>query len=157
MKQPVASITFLRYNIFMRRLPAILILFVFQSLACAQALNTQACFKHVCVSCEVADDNSSRQSGLMFRKALPDNKGMLFVFEEESRPSFWMKNMLFPLDIIWISKDDLVVGLSKGVKPCAGACESISPQEKIKYAVEVGAGFVDKYKIGLGDRVYFNQ
>jgi len=93
----------------------------------------------------------------MYRKELAKNKGMLFVFEKEVLPGFWMKNMEFPLDIIWINQDKRIIGINTNVFPCRDSCESIVPPDRIKYALEVNAGFVEKNQIKAGDRVDFGQ
>jgi len=128
-------------------------IFSFLSLIYAKSLTRRVCFKNVCLVAEVANDDFKRQQGLMFRKFLPKNKGMLFVFNEEDRYSFWMKNMLIPLDIIWISKDKRIVDIMADVKPCTDTCDNLIPKEKVKYVLEVNSGFVNKYKINLEGQV----
>jgi uncharacterized membrane protein (UPF0127 family) len=91
----------------------------------------------------------------MFRKSLSDNQGMLFVFEREDSYSFWMKNMLIPLDIIWIDKDKRIVDIKTDVLPCKDSCQGIMPQENSRYVLEVNAGFVEKNKVRIGDKVDF--
>lgn len=101
---------------------------------------------------EIADDDRSRHRGLMFREILEDNKGMLFVFDESRRHSFWMKNTLIPLDIIWISEDKKVTDIQT-LQPCkTEICESYQPETNAKYVLEVGAG---KFRGNLGDDVNF--
>lgn len=106
---------------------------------------------------EIADTESKRQLGLMSRQSMPENQGMLFVFEKEETQSFWMKNMKFPLDIIWISEDKRIVDIKSNVLPCRDSCESIVPQAKAKYVLEVNAGFVERNKIRIGDEVSFRN
>src|SRR4030042_2848822 len=62
----------------------------------------QVCFKKHCFSVELAVTPEEREEGLMFRKNLDSDKGMLFIFEKEGKYGFWMKKTLIPLDIIWI-------------------------------------------------------
>jgi len=126
------------------------------SLTQAESLTTKVCFKNVCLIAEIADDNFKRQQGLMFRKSLPENEGMLFVFDEEQRYSFWMKNMFIPLDFIWISKDKRIIDIMTDVKPCVDACDNLIPKEKVKYVLEVNSGFVSKHKLNLGDQVFLD-
>jgi uncharacterized protein len=143
-----------RFSFVLRTVPIAIILAVF-SLAHAEAIYKKACFKSVCVRAEVADTDPQRQAGLMFRKHLPRKHAMLFVFEREGVYPFWMKNMKFPLDIIWFSKDKQVVYIAKNVQPCRDACESIAPDRKARFVLEVNAGFTDKYKIKIQDRAKF--
>jgi len=101
-------------------------------------------------SVEVADDNASRQRGLMFRENLAENSGMIFVFEHSAPHSFWMKNTLIPLDIVWISADKKVVDIQT-LEPCqADPCPSYRPQADALYVLEVGAG---NFRGKLGDEV----
>ncbi len=78
----------------------------------------RACVKDFCYDVEIADDVMERTQGLMFRENLEDDKGMLFVFESESRHSFWMKNTKIPLDIIWINDGGEIVYISQSTPPC---------------------------------------
>jgi uncharacterized membrane protein (UPF0127 family) len=139
----------------MRRLIFILLLSFF-SLAYAKEVTQRVCIKNTCITAEIADDDYKRQQGLMFRESLTDDRGMLFVFQVEDKYSFWMKNMLIPLDIIWISRDLRIVDISTNVKPCAGACENIIPKQAVKYVLEVKSGFVSKHKLNLGDQVFLD-
>ena len=114
-------------------------------------------FKNTIIRAEIADTALKIEKGLMFRKNIANNSGMLFVFKEEGRYAFWMKNMRFPLDIIWISKDRKVIGIAQDNVPCKGNCLIKKPLEKAKYVLEVNSGFVRKHGINLGDEVFFKQ
>ena len=91
----------------------------------------------------------------MFRGGLADNRGMLFLFPQENFYPFWMKNMRFPLDIIWIDKDKRIVDIKTDVPTCNQTCESLTPGDKALYVLEVNAGFAKKNEIKIGDRVSF--
>jgi len=123
----------------------------------AENSTEEVCFRDVCIRSEVADSAAERAQGLMYRKELAENKGMLFVFEKEVLPGFWMKNMEFPLDIIWINQDKRIIGINTNALPCRDSCENIVPPDKIKYALEVNAGFVEENQIKAGDRVDLGQ
>ena len=82
------------------------------------------------IKVEIADTPEKRAEGLMFRDHLNENSGMFFVFDEESSHSFWMKNTLIPLDIIWINADKKVVYIKHKAQPCNEECESFYPLEK---------------------------
>lgn len=91
---------------------------------------------------EVADNDVRRQMGLMWRESLSENGGMLFVFQQEFKHSFWMKNTLIPLDLIWISADMQVVDFQTA-EPCpanVSDCPSFAPKEKALFVLEVDAG-----------------
>ena len=146
------------------------ILFFIFSLNCLSHAHSQetlktVCVKDVCVQAEVVDTDAARQLGLMFRENLPEGRGMLFVFEDEGRYGFWMKNMKFPIDIIWIDKEKRVVDIKPNLSPCqevresfAGGhrdkgCEIFEPRAKALYALEVEVGFCRRNKIKIGDKV----
>ena len=86
----------------------------------------------------------------MGRESLSEEQGMFFVFEEEGKHSFWMKNTLIPLDIIWLSQDFVVVDVLTA-EPCRSEnCSSYSPSGSAQYVLEINAGLAKKYSIGQG-------
>lgn len=108
------------------------------------------------IKVEVAKTNEERSKGLSNRDFLDQDSGMLFVFGESSKPTFWMKDTKIALDIIWI-KDDKVVLINKNVNPEPDVKDSDlkkypAPSE-IDYVLEVNAGFSDKHKITTGSTV----
>ena len=70
------------------------------------------------VQAEIVDTPETIERGLMFRKSLGPNEGMLFVFEQAGFYPFWMKNTLIPLDIIWLDADWRIVSIAASVPPC---------------------------------------
>ena len=111
------------------------------------------CFSEKCVNVEIADEYSERQIGLMFREELPENSGMLFIFENSNEYRFWMKNTLIPLDVIWISEDMKIVDIQNAVPCVEEPCEVYRPREKALYVLEVNAGFAEENGIEIGDEV----
>jgi len=103
---------------------------------------------------ELADTPKLRTQGLSGRKQLNQNSGLLFLFEKSAIYSFWMKDMNFPLDIIWINEDNLVVHIEKNLKPETFP-NIFSPKSEALFVLEVNAGLVDQYKIKLGSKVKF--
>lgn len=101
-------------------------------------------------SVEIADDDRERSAGLMFRARMNDDHGMLFVFENTRRLSFWMKNTPMPLDLIFIGPDGGVVGILKG-EPYSLA--PIAPEAPARFVLELKAGTAEKAGIAGGDRV----
>ena len=88
----------------------------------------------------------------MFRQSLGENEGMLFIFENEAKHSFWMKNTKIALDIVWIGTDGKIVFIAKNVSPCAGdPCPSYAPPSSAKYVLEVAAGQMEKSNARVGD------
>ena len=103
---------------------------------------------------EVVDTSEERRIGLMNRESLPQQAGMLFIFEEERVLSFWMKNTLIPLDMIFISKDLEIVSIQKNAQPCeSDPCKLYGSVFPAKYVVEVNAGFSDRNGIKEGNKI----
>ncbi|MBI1866362.1 MAG: DUF192 domain-containing protein [Candidatus Staskawiczbacteria bacterium] len=114
----------------------------------------KVCFKEYCFDVKLAQNSAERTKGLMFQKTLEQNKGMLFLFDKEARYSFWMKNTLIPLDIIWIDKDNKVVFISENNQPCKlYICASINPTADAKYVLEVNSGIIQKIGLKLSDEL----
>jgi uncharacterized protein len=106
------------------------------------------------VHAEVANTPAERETGLMNRTALNENAGMLFVFETQQQQSFWMKNMRFPLDIVFITADMRVLEIYQSVPPCTGdPCPLYTSSAPIKYALEVNSGFSERNGIASGNVV----
>jgi uncharacterized membrane protein (UPF0127 family) len=105
------------------------------------------------LSVEVADTPAERGRGLSGREMLPENSGMLFVFDTPGRYGFWMYGMKFPLDIIWIDERLRVVYFVENAQPCVNICETYEPPADALYVLEVNAGFVKKYGMKIGDVV----
>lgn len=105
---------------------------------------------------ELALTEQERQLGLMFRKGINPDQGMLFVFKKEDIHSFWMKNMEFPIDIIWLDKDKRIVHIEKNVPPCKTEfCPSYAPPIPAKYVLEIKSGYSEIYELKLYDRIDF--
>ena len=108
---------------------------------------------NVRISVEIADNFETRAKGLMFRDPLPENHGMIFIFENEENYPFWMANMKFNLDIIWMDSKGEVVYIARNVAPCGVPCSAVDPKANAKYVLEVNAGFADRYKIDKGSMI----
>jgi hypothetical protein len=120
----------------------------------------KVCFKDNCFDVELAITQEEKMLGLMFRKSLARNRGMLFVFKEEEMSSFWMKNTLIPLDIIWINENKEAVFISENTQPCKeDFCPSIAPDKKAKYVLEINSGLSKEIglKVGESMEIYLNQ
>ena len=97
---------------------------------------------------EIASTPETRTKGLMFRKNLPENKGMFFVFEKSEVLSFWMKNTLIPLDIIFLDRDKKIINIKKMALPCAkDPCPLFSSVAPAEYVLEIGGGLSDKFGV----------
>jgi uncharacterized protein len=107
------------------------------------------------VQADIAGDEAARQRGLSGRRRLAPDAGMLFLLSDDS-PSFWMKGMRFPIDILWI-KNGRIVDVSADVPPPAGngagPLPTYSPDAPADRALEVNAGWAARHDVGRGDSV----
>lgn len=116
----------------------------------------KVCFNDFCWQAEVANNRFTIAKGLMFRKNLMENEAMLFILPYEGSHSFWMKNTLIPLDIIFLDKDKKVVGIAKDAQPClSDKCPSYRNQQPARYVLEIKAGLSDKIDLGIGSELQF--
>jgi len=99
---------------------------------------------------ELAVSPESRAKGLMFRKELPPNRGMLFVFETDQKPSFWMKNTLVPLSIAFIAKDGTIREIHD-MSP--GSLRPIESTYEVRFALEVPQGAFKRVGVEVGYRI----
>ena len=100
---------------------------------------------------EVRNTSEGRASGLMYRKKLPENRGMLFIFDEPGFYPFWMKNTYIPLSIAFISVDEKIIQLDN-LFPL-DTLNLHFPRRPIKYVVEVNRGWFLRHKVKIGDKV----
>ena len=103
----------------------------------------------------VADTPEERQLGLGGRDYLPPDQGMLFIFPEDGTHSFWMKDMRFPVDILWFSSDGRIVTIVSNVSPDTYPDKIFGPKEPARYVLEVNAGFVAQNGVEIGDGMNF--
>jgi uncharacterized protein len=97
------------------------------------------------------------QLGLMFRPSLPEDRGLLFVFDRLDFHGIWMKNCKFPIDIVWLDEHGKVVHLAEDVPPCAkDPCPVYQPLQRAAYVVEINAGQARREKIALGRTLSFS-
>lgn len=110
------------------------------------------------VNVEIASSDSQRAQGLSDRPNLPSDSGMLFVFPNSIKPSFWMKDMRFPLDFIWL-KSGKIINITSHVPPPSQTNNQptiLTPDIIIDQVLEVNAGFVDDHGLKIGDTVVLN-
>jgi uncharacterized protein len=105
------------------------------------------------IDLEIADNEYKRQLGLMNRKSMEENQGMIFIFPQEAYQSFWMRNTLIPLDMIFVNKDHKIITIHKNTKVLSA--QSYPSTAPAMYVVEVTGGFTDRHNIILGDKVYW--
>ena len=102
---------------------------------------------------EIADDDYSTETGLMYRTKLETNQGMLFIFPDVQMRSFYMKNTKIPLDIIYIDKDKTIVSFQKNAKPMDET--SLPSEAPAKYVLELNGGLTDEWQLEVGDKVSY--
>jgi uncharacterized membrane protein (UPF0127 family) len=100
---------------------------------------------------EIADDDFTRQTGLMYRDSMDDEQGMLFVFEQVSKQSFYMKNTHIPLDILYLNADSVVTKIYKNAQP--GDATFLPSEGPIQFVLELNAGLSDQLDVKMGDRL----
>ncbi|MFQ6082526.1 MAG: DUF192 domain-containing protein [Candidatus Aminicenantia bacterium] len=108
------------------------------------------------VTAELAITDQERAVGLMFRESLSSDQGMLFIFEEEGYYSFWMKNMKFAIDIIWIDENKRILHIEEKVLPCRKEpCPSYLSSLPARYVLELVAGKVKEENLKIYDQLDF--
>jgi uncharacterized membrane protein (UPF0127 family) len=104
----------------------------------------------------VADTEGKRMQGLSGKAFLPPNTGMLFEFDRPDTHGIWMKDMLFPVDIIWLSEDKRIVNLISNADPASYPHVYYPPKNSL-YVLEVRAGLVKDRGLKLGDEILFGK
>jgi uncharacterized membrane protein (UPF0127 family) len=100
---------------------------------------------------EVVDNDADRAKGLMYRRELPEGRGMLFDFHREQEVSFWMQNTYIPLDMVFIRGDGRILGIAENTEPLS--TRLIPSGGPVRAVLEVIAGTTQKLGIAPGDRV----
>ena len=111
--------------------------------------------KNITFNVEVAKTTEERRTGLMYRKKLLNNEGMLFIFPREKIIQLWMKNTYIPLDVIFISENKVIVDIKKNMEKLSETI--VKSKVKSRYALEFNAGLINKLDIEIGDKVFFNE
>ncbi|WP_281542603.1 DUF192 domain-containing protein [Maribacter aestuarii] len=104
---------------------------------------------------EIAESDYETQTGLMYRKGMEDNQGMLFIFPDEAMHSFYMKNTQFPLDLIFIKADSTIGSIQENAKPYDE--QGLSSKVPVQFVLEVNAGLSEKWNLGIGDKVAIHR
>lgn len=144
-----------------RPLPrAVLVLGLWLSLAASACAKEPRVVLHtgggdIAVTVEVVATPAQQAVGLMYRKELGAMAGMLFVFDRSTEHSFWMKNTILPLDMIFLGDDRKVVGIVKDAVPFTTTSRTIGLPSR--YVLEVNAGFSDKHGVKTGDQATFEN
>jgi len=113
-------------------------------------------FDNETILVEIVDTPELRNQGLSGREFLEKSAGMLFVFFESDRYGFWMKDMRFPIDIIWFDDEFVVVDVKENLSP-ESYPEIFKPKEQARFVLEVNAGVVSQQNIKLNDRANYTS
>jgi uncharacterized protein len=105
------------------------------------------------VAVEIADTPGSREYGLMFRRQLDPEAGMIFVFKAAQHLEFWMKNTIISLDMIFADSNGKIVGIVRKAEPFSEAIDAVDGDSQ--YVLEVNGGFCDRRGVKPGDKLRF--
>ncbi len=107
---------------------------------------------------EIMRTDAQRKKGLMGREGLADHEGMIFLFEQPGPLSFWMKNMKFPIDMVFIDQHKKIMNVARDVPPCKqDPCALYKSNGDGQYVLEIDAGLSDKYGFEPGDSIEFKN
>jgi uncharacterized membrane protein (UPF0127 family) len=109
--------------------------------------------RRVVVSVEIADTAATREYGLMYRKQLDEDAGMIFVFNAAQHQEFWMKNTVIPLDMIFADSSGKIIGVVRKAVPFSEAIDAVDGDSQ--YVLEVNGGFCDRHGVKPGDTLRF--
>lgn len=101
------------------------------------------------IKVEIAISEEEKKRGLSGRKFLPENQGLLFVFDKSGFYSFWMKDMNFPIDIVWLGNNLEIIDMGENLGPETYP-QTFFPQRPAKFVLEVNAGWIKRHNIKLG-------
>lgn len=107
------------------------------------------------IDIEIADDDQQRERGLMYRRQLEEDQGMLFIFANEDYRSFWMKSTPLPLDIIFLTANRVIINIHENTTPFSE--QSYESELPAQYVLEVNAGFCAQYRLEPGDYLDFTR
>lgn len=107
------------------------------------------------IDIEIAETGYETETGLMYRKGMEENQGMLFIFEDMSLHNFYMKNTEFPLDIIYIKDNMTIASFQENAQPLDE--KSLPSKVPVQYVLELNAGLVQKWGLKVGDSIAFHR
>lgn len=105
----------------------------------------------------VAKTFEEREKGLSNTTALGEDQALLFVYDTDAQWAIWMKDMNYPIDIVWLNKDKKVVYIVKNAPPESYPDEKFTPKEDARYVIELMAGTTDKKAINIGEKAVFDE
>jgi uncharacterized membrane protein (UPF0127 family) len=135
----------------------VVLMLLFAASACAAEPKVTIASSHgreVTFQVEIADTPGKRELGLQYRQELAPNRGMLFIFAEERRLTFWMKNTPIPLDMIFIGRDQKIVGIVEEAAPYSLDSRSVG-EVPSQFVLEINGGLSRRYGFKPGNSVRF--
>ncbi|MBD3329153.1 hypothetical protein GF357_01525 [Candidatus Dojkabacteria bacterium] len=110
------------------------------------------------LSVKIAKSRESLSRGLMFRKSLPQNEGMVFIYDKDVNHKFWMKNCYVDLDMIFLNKNWEIVDIVHSAKACyEDPCPTYGSKQPYRYVLEVNAGFAESNSIKVGNLIKWQR
>ena len=104
---------------------------------------------------EIADDDYQRETGLMYRHKMAENRAMLFIFKEEEPRGFYMKNTYIPLDILFLDHNNKVIKIARNAEP--QNLETILSEAPAQYVLEINAGLAERWNLEEGDSLILRK
>ncbi|MBF0504043.1 MAG: DUF192 domain-containing protein [Candidatus Omnitrophica bacterium] len=155
-KQPLQAcgVAGLRKSIFSASIMCLYFYSIFFTFSLCHAASKvpQVCHLDNCVSVEVVSKDEDMQRGLMYREGLKKDTGMFFIFSYDDKHRFWMKNMSFDLDIVWISSEGRIVFIAQNIPACRkDPCAVYAPNEAGRYVLEIDHGYTATHEWKVGD------
>jgi uncharacterized protein len=120
-------------------------------------LKAKVTVKGIELNADVPISSELMSKGLSVKSQLKENEAMLFVFEKVARHSFWMKDMKFPIDIIWLDSNGKIVHIEENLEPCplVFVCHSYAPKTDSQYVLETVAEFTQRHNVSVGTDIDF--
>ena len=122
--------------------------------SCGKYDNKEIIIDEKTLKVDISDNNCKRELGLSGRESLKNDEGMLFIFDKVGNHGFWMKDMKFPIDILWIDDDFSIVDVEKNVATSTYP-QVFGKNYMSKYVLELPAGYSDKNNIKIENKIIF--
>ena len=145
-------VRYVPWSLFMRIFSAVVLFLSFSISGCGNARDHWVELEGRRFNVEIADDNKERARGLMFRDSMDEDRGMLFIHDEQQRLAYWMKNTRIALDILYFDSERRLVSQQRDVPPCSlgNRCPPYPSRAPAIYVLELNAGQAAKLELKDG-------